>query len=52
MRYIVTFNMYVKALNTYHNMVKSFDKLPDALIYMSKFDRLKEWESITVHAEK
>lgn len=52
MIYIVTFNMYIKQLNTYQNIEQVFSSLSDAIEYVTRIKKLKEWESITIRAEK
>ena len=52
MRYIVTYNTYNKPLDMYHDITKTFNKMVDVVEFMAKFDKLKEWESITIAAEK
>lgn len=52
MRYIVTFDMYVKQLNTYQNIKKVFSSMSGAIEYIAQIKKLKEWESINITAEK
>jgi hypothetical protein len=51
MLYIVTFDMYVKQLNTYQNIKKVFTSMSDAIEYIARIKKLKEGESITISAE-
>jgi len=52
MKYQVVYNRYDKQLNIYHDIKKVFDNMADAIEFISKLKKLKQWESVSVTAEK
>ena len=52
MKYTVNYNKYDKKLDTWHNIKRIFDNMADAIEFIAKLEKLREWESISITAEK
>jgi len=51
MKYIVRFNTYIKALNSYRDIVRVFYNQKDAIEYISSIGNLKEWDNISLSVQ-
>ena len=52
MRYLITYNKYNKKLDTWHDIKRVFNNMANAIEFIAKLEKLKEWESITITSEK
>jgi hypothetical protein len=52
MKYHVTYNRYDTKLNVAHDICKTFNSLAAAIEFISKLNKLKEWETVSITAEK
>lgn len=51
MRYCVTYNFYSK-LDTWEDIKREFNSMAAAMEFIAKLEKMREWESITITAEK
>jgi hypothetical protein len=52
MKYIVKINLYNKTLQRYQDSEFVFNTFSEALEYLAIIKKLKDWESVSIVAEK